>query len=271
MKKLIISLLAILFLTVGCSQKNESLKKEITVGVVGEHYEYWQPVIDRLAKEDITLTLKVFSEYSIPNKALAEKDIDMNAFQHYLYLNQEKKEFGYEISMLAETIIDPLGIYSDKLDSVFKVSEKNVVIIPDDVTNGGRALKLLEAAGLISVDPAKGYLPSVLDITENKLKLDIKNVKADLIPSMLQDVDLAVINGDLAVSYGKKPSQDSIFLEEVDASVNENVKDLVNIIVVRTEDLENVNYLKVKEYFQSDEVIKVMDEYYNKAFIPAWK
>lgn len=271
MKKLLISLLAILLLTVGCSQKDENTNEEITVGVVGEHYEYWQPVIDRLAKENITLTLKVFSEYSIPNKALAEKDIDMNAFQHYLYLNQEKKEFGYDIAVLAETIIDPLGIYSNKLDSVENVNENSVVIIPDDVTNGGRALKLLESAGLITVDIAKGYLPSVLDITENKLNLDIKNVKADLIPSMLQDVDLAVINGDLAVSYGKKPSQDSIFLEEVDASVNENVKDLVNIIVVRTEDLENVNYLKVKEYFQSDEVIKVMDEYYNKAFIPAWK
>lgn len=269
MKKILVGLLVILLLTVGCGQKSN--KEEIIVGVVGEHYKYWQPVIDKLEEEGITLTLKVFNEYSIPNQALAQKEIDMNAFQHYLYLNQEIEEFGYDLSVLAETIIDPLGIYSDKLESINEVIENSVVIIPDDVTNGGRALKLLEAAGLITVNPDKGFLPSILDITENNLNLDIKNVKADIIPSMLKDVDLAVINGDLAVSYGKKPAQDSIYLEEVDQDKNENVKDLVNIIVVRSEDIENETYLKVKEYFQSDEVIAVMDEYYNKAFIPAWK
>lgn len=269
MKKLLISLLALLLLSVGCAEKAKD--QEIVVGVVGEHYKYWEPVIDKLAEEGITLTLKVFNEYSIPNQALAQKEIDMNAFQHYLYLNQEIKEFGYDLSVLAETIIDPLGIYSDKYTSVNEISENSVVLIPDDVTNGGRALKLLEAAGLIKVDPTKGYLPSVLDISENKLKLEVKNVKADLIPSMLKDVDLAVINGDLAVSYGKKPAQDSIFLEEVDRDKNENVKDLINILVVRTEDLENINYIKVKDYFQSEEVIQVMEDYYNKAFIPAWE
>ena len=269
MKKLLITLFVILLITVGCGQKSSS--EEIVVGVVGEHYKYWEPVIEKLKEEGITLTLKIFNEYSIPNQALAQKEIDMNAFQHYLYLNQEKEEFGYDLSVLAETIIDPLGIYSDTYTNVSEVKENGVVIIPDDVTNGGRALKLLEAAGLIKVNPDKGYLPSILDITENTLNLEIKNVKADLIPSMLTDVDLAVINGDLAVSYGKKPSEDSVYLEEVDQDKNPNVKDLVNILVVRSEDLDNKKYLKVKEYFQSDEVIAVMDEYYNKAFIPAWK
>ena len=88
---------------------------------------------------------------------------------------------------------------------------------------------------------------------------------------MLEDVDLAVINGDLAVSYGKAPSADSIYLESVDQKANPSVKDLVNILVVRSEDIENEKYLRVKELFQSDEVIAVMDDYYNKAFIPAWK
>ncbi|NLY37586.1 MAG: MetQ/NlpA family ABC transporter substrate-binding protein [Tissierellia bacterium] len=269
MKKLLISLLVVLLLTAGCAQKVEN--EEIVVGVVGEHYKYWQPVIDKLSEEGITLTLKVFNEYSIPNQALAQKEIHMNAFQHYLYLNQEIKEFNYDLAVLAETIIDPLGIYSDKYKNMNEVTENSLVVIPDDVTNGGRALKLLEAAGMIKVDPAKGYLPSILDIRENNLNLQVKNVKADLIPSMLSDVDLAVINGDLAVSYGKKPAQDSIFLEEVDSKKNPHVKDLINILVVRKEDLQNPNYLKVKEYFQSEEVINIMDEYYNKAFIPAWK
>ncbi len=254
---------------VGCGKKES--KQEIVVGVVGEHYKYWDPVIEKFKEEGITLTLKVFNEYSIPNKALAEMEIDLNAFQHYLYLNQEIKEFGYELSVLAETIIDPLGIYSNKHLDTNSVKKNGIVVIPDDVTNGGRALKLLEAAGLIKVDPSKGYLPSLLDITENNLNLDIKYAKSDLIPSMLPDVDLAVINGDLAVSYGKKPTADSIYLEEVDINKNENVKDLINIIAVRTEDLDNENYQKVKTYFQSEAVIKVMDEYYDKAFIPAWK
>ena len=137
MKRLAISLLFVLLLLVGCSQKNE--KKEIVVGVVGEHYEYWTPVVDQLEKEGITLTLKVFSEYSIPNKALSEGDIDMNAFQHYLYLNDQITNFDYDLKVLAETIIDPLGIYSDKIMDLSNVSENSKVIIPDDVTNGGRA------------------------------------------------------------------------------------------------------------------------------------
>lgn len=269
MRKLLISSLLILLFVVGCGSNKP--KEEIIVGVVGEHYKYWEPVIEKFKEEGITLTLKVFNEYSIPNRALAEKEIDLNAFQHYLYLNQEIAEFGYELSVLAETIIDPLGIYSDKHSSPKNVTANGTVLIPDDVTNGGRALKLLEAAGLIKVDAAKGYLPSLLDISENELNLDIRYAKSDLIPSMLPDVDLAVINGDLAVSYGKQPSQDSIFLEDVDIEKNENVKDLINVIAVRTEDIDNENYQKVKKYFQSDEVIKVMDEYYNKAFIPAWK
>lgn len=269
MRKLLISILFILLFVVGCATNNSN--EEIVVGVVGEHYKYWEPVIEKFKEEGITLTLKVFNEYSIPNRALAEKEIDLNAFQHYLYLNQEIEEFGYELSVLAETIVDPLGIYSNKHLSLDTVEPNSTVIIPDDVTNGGRALKLLEAASLIKVDASKGYLPSLLDITENGLDLDIKYAKSDLIPSMLPDVDLAVINGDLAVSYGKQPSVDSIFLEDVDIENNENVKDLINVIAVRSEDINNENYQKVKEYFQSDEVIKIMDEYYNKAFIPAWK
>lgn len=269
MKKLAISLLVVLLLLVGCGQKSDD--KEIVVGVVGEHYEYWTPVVEELEKEGITLTLKVFSEYSIPNKALAEGDIDMNAFQHYLYLNDQVETFGYDLKVLAETIIDPLGIYSDKLTNISEVSKESLVVIPDDVTNGGRALKLLEAAGLITVDKSKGYLPSILDIVDNPLNLEIKNVKSDLIPSMLIDVDLAVINGDLAVSYGFEPAKDSIYLEDVDIEKNENVKELINIIVVRSEDIDNKDYLRVKELFQSDAVVAVMEDYYNGAFIPAWK
>lgn len=276
MKKLIVSLLFITLL-VGCGnatkqseEHGETETTKIILGVVGEPYKYWEPVKEHLAEDGIELEIKVYSEYPVPNKVLHEGDIDVNAFQHYRYFDQEVGDFGYELTVLGDTILDPLAIYSEKIDDINDLKEGSTVIIPDDVSNGGRALKLLEDAGLIEVDESKGYLPSVLDITSNPKNLDIKPMQAEVIPTVLVDVDLAVINGDLAVAYGLRSNKDSLYIEEVDFTKNPGAKELVNILAVRTGDETRPELIKLKEYFQSDDVIDVINDYYDGAFVPAW-
>ncbi|NLY63137.1 MAG: MetQ/NlpA family ABC transporter substrate-binding protein [Erysipelothrix sp.] len=276
MKKIILSILFIALL-VACGSKGtegetgETENKKVVLGVVGEPYKYWDPVIEKLKADGIDLELKVYSEYSIPNNALNAGDIDINAFQHYLYLNQEIENFDYKITVLGDTIVDPLGLYTKKVENLDSVPEGATILIPDDISNGGRALKLLEAAGLIEVDPAKGYLPSVLDITSNPKNLEIKSSQSDLTPSLLEDVDLAVINGDLAISFGLKPSEDTIYLEELDFEANPAAKELINVLVVREGDEKREELLKIKEYFQSEEVKAIFEDYYFGAFKAAWE
>lgn len=272
MKKLLIGVLFVtLLVACGSSDKGvETADKKIILGVVGEPYKYWDPVKEKVDEEGIELEIKVYSEYNIPNKVLAEGDIDVNAFQHYRYFNQEVSDFGYELEVLGDTILDPLGIYSEKLKDLSELEEGATVLIPDDVSNGGRALKLLEDAGLIEVDPAKGFLPSVLDITSNPKNLDVKPAQADVIPTILHDVDLAVINGDLAVAFGLRSNKDALYVEEVDFSKNPGAKELVNILAVRKGDEDREELIRLKELFQSQEVIDVFNDYYDGAFVPAW-
>lgn len=273
MKKILLSLLFVALL-VACggkpgSEGNEE-KTKLVLGVVGEEYKYWNHVVEKLAEDGIELEIKVFNEYPIPNRALADGDIDINAFQHYRYFNEEVESHGYDLVVLADTFNDPLGIYTTEIKSIEDIKEGASILIPDDVSNSGRALKLLEDAGLITVDPAKGYLPTIEDITENPLNLDIKGAKADLLPALLEDVDLAVINGDLGFAHGLSANDDAIYIENIDFESNPAAKELINILAVRNGDETKAEFLKIKEYFQSEDTIKSFNEDYNGAFVPAW-
>jgi len=254
-----------------CSEKKPEEKVIVKIGVVGEYFEYWQPVIDKMAEEGITIELVKFNEYSIPNKALADGELDMNAFQHYAYLENEINERGFELSVIGETIIAPLGLYSQKITSVSEFKEGDKIAIPNDVTNGGRALKLLEDAGLIELDPAVGYLGTIKDITSNPLNIEIIEADASMLASLLPDVTASIINGGNAITNGLNPAKDAIFLEIVNVEENPNANRIINVLVVRTEDLDNEVYLKILAAFQSDEVAEAMLEIYGGAFIPAWK
>ena len=235
-------------------------KTVIKLGVVGENNEQWQPVIDKLAEENIDLELVKFADYPLPNRALNDGEIDLNSFQHIAYFEDDCKNNGYDLSIIGETIMAPLGLYSNKI--------KDVSEIKDGATNGGRALKLLESAGLIKVDPAAGYTPTKKDITENPLNLDIKEVEAANTASLLPDVAAAVINGGHAVDNGLNPKEDAIFLESVEEGSD---NPYVNIIVARTADKDNELYKKVVDYFRTPEVAKVIEDTYKGAYIPTWE
>lgn len=270
----IIAILSVLLIITGCgsgasdSSKDTSSKKNKTVklGVVGSDTDVWDSVQKRLKDEGINLEYVKFTDYSQPNVALDSGDIDLNSFQHQYFLDNFNTEHGTDLVSIGNTVNAPLGIYSEKIKDIKELKDGDTVSIPNDVTNGGRALLLLQTAGLIKVDPAKKQAPTVSDITENKLNLKIEELDASQTPRSLQDVAAAVINSGVAVDAGYNPVKDAIYLEPVD----ETSKPYVNIIVARKEDENNETYAKIVEAYQTEDTKKVIEETSKGSSIPAW-
>lgn len=198
---------------------------------------------------------------------MADGSIDLNAFQHQFFLDTYNKEHGTELVSIGNTVNAPLGIYSSKLKSIEEIKSGAKIAIPNDVTNGGRALLLLQSAGLIKVDDSKGQTPTVSDITENKQNLNIEELDASQTARALDDVDASVINSGVAVDAGFVPTEDAIYLEPVDDSS----KPYVNIIVVRKEDEDNSTYQKIVDAYQTDDTKKVIEETSKGSSIAAWE
>ncbi len=260
---------ALLFIT-GCSNSNAGTKeKEVTVklGVIGADTDVWDDVKDRLKDEGINLEYVQFSDYNQPNAALADGSIDINSFQHQFFLDNYNKEFGTDLVSIGNTVNAPLGIYSDKVKDIKELKEGATVAIPNDVTNGGRALLLLQSAGLIKVDEAAGQTPTVSDITENKQKLKISELDAAQTARALSDVDISVINSGMAVDAGFVPTEDAIFLEPVD----ETARPYVNIIAARKEDQDNEVYQKLLLLIKRTKQKKVIEETSKGSSVPAWE
>lgn len=132
--------------------------------MIGSDSVVWSHVADKAAEEDIEIEMVYFDSYPLPNAALDAGEIDLNSFQHYIYLETEIEQFNYDLTVLGETSLAPLGIYSKLLDDVSEVQDGDQIVIPDDVTNDGRALLLLQDVGLITVDEAAGLTPTIKDI-----------------------------------------------------------------------------------------------------------
>lgn len=267
--------LAVLAFAAGCgnggtsTSGSDSSEEEVTVklGVIGADTDVWDSVQERLKDEGINLEYVKFTEYSQPNTALANGDIDINSFQHQYFLDNFNAEHDTDLVSIGNTVNAPLGIYSDKLTSVDELEDGGIVAIPNDVTNGGRALLLLQTAGLITVDEAKSQAPTVSDITSNPKNLVIEELEASQTARALQDVDISVINSGMAVDAGFIPTEDAIYLEPVD----DTSRPYVNIIAARSEDAENEVYKKIVAAYQTDETAKVIEETSKGSSIPAWE
>lgn len=238
----------------------------VKLGVVGAIYEdIWAPAKEKLADEGIDLEFVQFSDYVTPNNALANGEIDLNAFQHRIYLQNEIDNYGYAIQNIGNTFIIPLNLYSQKVSSVDELKDGDVVAIPDDLTNGGRALKVLEAAGLIELDPNAAFNPTVDDITSYKVNITIEELKANTIPSVLPDVAAAVVNGNYALDFGLK-TDEAIYKDSV-----LDVEEYWNLIAARTADVEDPDtaaiYEKVVEAFQSSATEDVFNNTFGGYFI----
>ena len=240
---------------------------EVTLGVVGSNNEQWDTVNELLAKDNIKVKLIEFSEYKLPNAALDNGEIDLNAFQHKAYLEKEIADLGYDISVLGDTILAPLSLYSNYITDIQELKEGDKIAVPSDPTNEGRCFKILESAGVIEVDPAAGYIPEIKDITSNPLKLEFVEVEAANTASLLPDVTAAFVNGGHAVDNGLKIA-DAVYTEQVEAGSD---NPYINIIACRTEDLNNEVYQKVLAAYQSDETAQTILDVYQGAYIPAWK
>lgn len=265
---LIISSFLLSACNIAGSKSTQVENQTIKIGVVGENNEHWKPVIESLAKEDIHIELVKFSDYTLPNQALADGEIDLNAFQHYAYLQNELDDKGLDLTVIGDTLIAPLGLYSNKITAASQLSANDKIAIPSDATNGGRALKLLESTGIIAVSEDAGYLPETADIVQNSLNLQFLEVEAAQIPSLLPDVAAAVINGGHAVDYGFNPQTDSIYLESVTEGDD---NPYINIIVARSADKDHEIYNKIVAEFHTDAVAKVIETTYQGAYIPAWQ
>ena len=272
MKKLLKLILAATTLLVGAQSvvlTNVSAAEttKVKLGLIGDETRVWDSVRDRLAKEGIEIEYVKFTDYSQPNAALADGSIDVNAFQHQIFLDSYNSEHKTDIVSIGNTINAPLGVYSEKIKDIKGIKEGATIAIPNDPTNGGRALRLLQSAGLIKVDEAKGYRPTVADIKENTLQLEIKELDASQTARALPDVDASIINSGVAVDAGFIPTKDAIYLEPVD----EKSKPYVNVIAVRKEDENNEVYNKIVDVYQTEETKKVIEEVYKGSIIPAWE
>ena len=238
-------------------------KTVIKLGVVGENNEQWQPVIDKLAEENIDLELVKFADYPLPNRALNDGEIDLNSFQHIAYFEDDCKNNGYDLSIIGETIMAPLGLYSNKIKDVSEIKDGDIIAIPNDATNGGRALLLLEANGLIKLNPDAGVTATKLDITENPYNLEIVEMEAALVPTVLGDVDIAVVNGNYALANGLKVSE-ALATEDAES---EAAQTFANVLVVK-EGNENLDKIvALKNALLSDNVKEFIDKTYDKAVV----
>lgn len=266
----------------GCGSKEGTDAKDaqaagdsvvVKIGVVGEYNAQWDTVNELLADEGIQVELVKFTDYAAPNRALNDGEIDLNAFQHKAFLANDIAQKGYKIADIGDTIIAPLAIYNnpEKISSMVDIKDGDVIAIPSDLTNGGRALKLLEVAGLIECDPAKGYTPTKADIVNYNTKIEIKEAESATLYNILPDCAAAIINGGNAFTAGLNPEHDAIFHEDVHPERNEAVPQLINVIAAREADKDNEVYKKIVAAYQTEEVAKTIEEAYNGAFICAWE
>lgn len=247
--------------------------KEIRIGVNGDYNAQWETVNRLLAPQGLKVKLVKYSDYATPNRALNDGDIDLNAFQHKAFLENDIKRNGYKIEAIGDTIVTPIRLFNnkEKIKSIEDIKDGDIIGIPSDLTNGGRAIKLLEAAGLIEVDPAKGVVPSKADITKYKKKIKIREAESGILARLLPDMSGAIINGGNAFTAKLDPDKDAIFSEDVNPQTNPHVARLVNVIVARTADKNNPDYLKVVKAYQSQEVAQTIKDAYKGAYIPAWQ
>ncbi len=267
MKKigLLIALAALLVIT-GCAKEKGPENTVVKIGIVGSS-RVWKHVKEEAAKENITLEIVEFTDYPQPNAALAAKEIDLNAFQHVIYLNKEKESQGYDLTVIGKTVIAPLGLYSKTLKGLADVKDGDTVLIPDDVTNGGRALLLLEANGLIEVKDEAGFMPTIKDVTANPKQLIIKEVAATNIPALLPDVAFAAVNSGVAYDAGLLNSDALLAREQVDITSD---NPYINVIVARTGEIDNPAYKRIVELYQTDAVKKIIAEDSKGSSLPVW-
>ena len=227
------------------------------------HAEILEFVKPALAKEGVNLKVKVFTDYIQPNVQVAEKRLDANFFQHQPYLDEFNKAKGTHLVSVAAVHLEPLGAYSSKYKKLDEIKDGSTVVIPNDATNGGRALLLLDKAGLIKLKDSSNILSTIKDITANPKNLKFRELEAATIPRVLTQVDLALINTNYALEAKLNPEKDALVIEGSDSPY-------VNILVARPDDKDSADMQKLVAALHTPEVKAFILEKYKGAIVPAF-
>jgi D-methionine transport system substrate-binding protein len=269
-KSISLASIAILLLTLilsGCSGDSASgsgEKEVVKVGVNGSGAPIWEYMKEKAAKEGIEIEIVEFADYVRPNQALADGDIDLNAFQTISYFDSFVEEHNLDLVPIGSTIIAPMGIYSEKYKSVEDLPKGSKVAVPQEATNLGRALLLLEEAGLIELKEGFDQSQGLEAIKENPKNLEFTPVVAAQTPRVLPDVAASIINNGVAVEAGFVPVDDSIYIEGAES------KPFINIIAAQEKDKDNKTYKKIVELYQEDDVAEHIKKTYKDSLIPTF-
>ena len=263
----------LVFTLAGCGDKAPAEKAaapaqtaavELKIGVSPvPHADIINFVAPTLEKEGVKVKVIEFNDYVQPNLALSEKELDANFFQHKPYLDTFSKEHKLNLAVLAAVHLEPMGVYSKSIKNVADLPDGAKIAVPNDPTNGGRALKVLETAGILKVRPEAGILASPADIVDNPKHVKIVEVEAAQLPRALDDVDAAVINSNYALAAKRNPTKDAIAIESKDAPY-------ANVVVVRAGDENRPELQKLKNALLTPEVKKFLEEKYQGAVVPAF-
>lgn len=227
------------------------------------HAELLNAVKDKLAKEGVDLKIVDFTDYVTPNLALADGELEANFFQHKPYLDKFCEEKGLKLVSAGGIHVEPIGVFSEKLKSLEDIPNKAVVAIPNDPSNGGRALILLHNAGLITLNAPTNLYATEFDVVKNPKKLKFKTLEAAQLPRVLKDVDLAVINGNYALEAGLSPVEDALLIEGKESPY-------ANIVAVREGEEKKEDIVKLMNALQSPEIVKFINENYKGGVVPAF-
>ena len=227
------------------------------------HSEILNEIKPLLAKEGIDLKIIEFTDYVKPNLALADKEVDATFHQHLPFLEKFNAEHNTNLVSAGNVHIEPMGVYSHKIKALSDLPLKAKVAIPNDPSNGGRALLILQAAGLIKLKDGGTVSSTVQDITDNPKQLQFSELDAAQVPRAIDDVDIAVINTNFALEAGLNPLKDSLFLEAKDSPY-------ANILAIRAGDESRPEIQKLLKALQSPEVKKFIEDKYKGAILPSF-
>ncbi len=263
-----ISLLVLLALSIAvftaCGGKKDGKNDKIIIGVSpNPHAEIVRAVQEDLKAQGIDIEVKEFTDYTTPNIALDGGDIQMNFFQHQPYLDEFNESRNLDLVSIGTVHLEPMALYSKTIKSLDELTDGNTIAIPNDAVNGGRALLLLQANGVIELDPNSGLAALPKDITSNPKNLKFKTLEAPILPTMLGEVDAAVINGNYALESNLNPLKDGIVVEGKDSPY-------ANVIAVRAEDKDREDFKKIVEALNSEKARTYILETYDGVITPAF-
>ncbi len=258
---------SLLFLVSCANSARKNDPNYITVGITSGPEREIAEAAKKVAKEQFNLEVElvVFNDYVVPNEALNNGDIDANAFQHVPFLEEQIKQRGYQLAAVGNTFVYPIVAYSKKIKHLSELKNGSTVVIPNDPTNGGRSLLLLQKNGLLKLKSNVGLLPKVTDIVSNPKQLRILEIEAPQLPRVLDDkeVTIAVINNNFAAQAGLNAAKDGLFKEDKESPY-------VNIIVSRK---DNKDQQKVKNFvkaYQSKEVAQAAEKAFKGGAVKGW-